>query len=234
MRQKSDRRQAKIEEGQNGCNIVLFGPPGVGKGAQAELLSHRYGLCHLSTGEVIRDEIASGTPLGLKVQDAVRKGQFADDETVLGIVMSRIDEPEYKKGFVLDGFPRNVHQAERLEELLAERGRKVSRALLIKAPEDTILARLTGRMICSQCGRTYHQLFQRPSIRGICDSCKGKVSQRHDDDPATHQERLRVYQEKTAPLEEYYEKASLLVRINGDQTLEAVAADIGKAINGTK
>ena len=224
----------KTETAQNGYNIVLFGPPGVGKGAQAELLSHRYGLCHLSTGAVIRDEITSGTPLGLKVKAAVSKGQFADDETVLGIVMSRIDDPKYKKGFVLDGFPRNVHQAEQLEKLLGERGRKVSSALLITAPEDTILARLTGRMICSQCGKTYHQLFHRPSIRGICDSCKGKVTQRHDDDPATHKERLRIYQEKTAPLAEYYEKADLLVRINGDQTLEAVASDIGAAVDGTR
>ena len=224
----------KTETAQNGYNIVLFGPPGVGKGARAELLSHRYGLCHLSTGAVIRDEITSGTPLGLKVKAAVSKGQFADDETVLGIVMSRIDDPKYKKGFVLDGFPRNVHQAEQLEKLLGERGRKVSSALLITAPEDTILARLTGRMICSQCGKTYHQLFHRPSIRGICDSCKGKVTQRHDDDPATHKERLRIYQEKTAPLAEYYEKADLLVRINGDQTLEAVASDIGAAVDGTR
>jgi adenylate kinase len=234
MRQKSDHPGAEIESSQNSRNLVLFGPPGVGKGAQAELLSRRYGLFHLSTGEVIRDEIASGTALGLQVKEAVSQGQFADDEIVLGIVLSRIDKPEYKQGFVLDGFPRNVHQAERFEQLLGERGRKVSRALLINAPEDTILARLTGRMICSQCGKTYHQLFQRPSIRGICDACKGKVSQRHDDDPATHKERLRVYHEKTAPLAEYYEKASLLARINGDQTLEAVAADISKAINGTK
>ncbi len=214
-------------------NIILFGPPGVGKGAQAQLLSHRYELPHLSTGDVIRDEIAHETSLGLKVKDAVNRGEFADDETVLGIVMARIDRPEYKNGFVMDGFPRNVRQAELLDKLLAERRRKVSYALVINAPEATILGRLSGRRICSKCGRTYHKEFNRPKIHGICDDpCYGKVVHRPDDTPEAHRDRLRTYAEKTLPLEDYYGKAGILVHINGDQSVDAVAEEIRKAING--
>lgn len=216
----------------NGLNIILFGPPGVGKGAQAQLLSFRHGLSHLSTGEVIRNEIARGSDLGLRVQEAVSKGDFADDETVLGIVMSYIDTPEYKKGFVMDGFPRNVRQAELFDRLLAERERTVSRALFIEAPEEVILARLGGRRICSGCRETYHKEFKRPKIHGVCDRCKGKVIRRHDDNPETHRERLKTYVEKTLPLALYYERTGKLVRIDGNQTVESVSSEIERAIWG--
>jgi len=215
----------------NDLNVILFGPPGVGKGAQAQLLSHRFGLRHLSTGEVIREEIARGTPLGIRVREAVNRGEFADDKTVLDIVTARIDRPEYAKGFVMDGFPRTVRQAELFDKLLEKRGRKVSWALFINAPEKTILERLTGRLVCSQCGRTYHRVFQRPHIDELCDDCMGKVIRRHDDDPATHKERLRTYHDKTLPLSEYYEKGGTLVNINGDRTVDEVHAEISRAID---
>lgn len=221
-----------MSRAKNGRNIILFGPPGVGKGAQAQILSRRYGLYHLSTGEVIREEIAKGTPLGLRVKDAVNRGQFADDETVLGIVMSRIDLPEYAEGFVMDGFPRTLRQAAMFDTLLADRGRKVSYALFIDAPEEVILIRLGGRRICSQCGETFHKEFKRPKIHGICDRCMGKVIRRHDDDPDTHRERLRTYREKTLPLSEYYTGRGALVLINGNQTVDVVAAEISRTING--
>lgn len=216
----------------NGRNIILFGPPGVGKGAQAQILSHRYELPHLSTGDVIRDEIARQTPLGLRVRDAVNQGQFADDETVLGIVMSHIDLPGYAKGFVMDGFPRTVRQAEMFDLLLTHRDRRVSYALFITAPVETILNRLAGRRICSQCGQTYHKEFKRPKIHGICDVCFGKVVHRQDDTPEAHRDRLQTYAEKTLPLEEYYKKTGILVHVNGDQTVDQVAAEIRRAING--
>lgn len=216
----------------NGRNIILFGPPGVGKGAQAQILSHRHHLSHLSTGEVIRNEIGRESPLGLRVKEAVSRGEFADDETVLGIVMSVIDQPEYQMGFVTDGFPRTVHQAVLFDDLLARRGRKVSFALFMEAPEETILTRLGGRRICANCGETYHKEFKRPRIHGICDTCKGKVVRRHDDNPTTHRDRLRTYYEKTLPLSEYYQKAGNLVIINGNQTVDEVAAEIEKTIYG--
>ena len=214
----------------NGLNIILFGPPGVGKGAQAQLLSFNNNIVHLSTGDVIRDEIAKGTALGQRVREAVNRGEFADDETVLGIVMARVDLPEYQSGFVMDGFPRTIRQAELFDELLRDRGRKVTQAFFITAPEKTILERLGGRRICSKCGRTYHKEFRRPKIHGICDVCKGKVIRRHDDDPDTHRERLRTYNDKTLPLVEYYRKNGKLVEINGDQSIESVHEAIEKVI----
>jgi adenylate kinase len=218
----------------NGLNIILFGPPGVGKGAQAQLLSYNHDIVHLSTGDVIRDEIARGSPLGQRVREAVGRGEFADDETVLGIVMSRVDLPEYQNGFVMDGFPRTIRQAELFGELLADRGRKVSHAFFITAPEATILQRLGGRRICSKCGRTYHKEFRRPKIHGICDYCKSKVVRRHDDDPDTHRERLRTYNEKTLPLVEYYRRTGSLVEIDGNQGIDQVHDSIEKVIAARK
>jgi adenylate kinase len=215
---------------QNGLNLILFGPPGVGKGAQAQLLSYGHGIVHLSTGDVIRDEIARDTELGKRVREAVSHGDFADDETVLGIVISRVDLPEYASGFVIDGFPRTVRQAEMLDLLLADRERKISHALFITAPEKTILQRLGGRRICSKCGRTYHKEFRRPKIHGICDDCRSTVIRRHDDDPDTHRERLRIYSEKTLPLADYYRRTGVLVEVNGDQPIEAVHDEIERAV----
>ena len=213
-------------------DIVLFGPPGVGKGAQAEILSHRDGLVHLSTGEILREEIARGTELGRRVEDAVGRGEFADDETVLEIVLTRIDTPGNASGFVMDGFPRTVRQAEMFDRLLADRGRRVECALFIEAPAQIVLARLAGRLICSECGKTYHKQFRRPRIDGRCDVCKGKIVGRHDDDPEIHRERLREYRRKTAPLESYYRERGVLVEIDGAQSIDAVAADISNAIDG--
>lgn len=216
----------------NGRNIIIFGPPGVGKGAQAQILSHRYNLRHLSTGDVIRDEIARETPLGLEVREAVNRGDFAADETVLEIVMSRIDSPDFQEGFVMDGFPRTVRQAEMFDSLLADRGRRVSYALFIDAPEETILSRLAGRRVCSKCGKTYHKEFKRSRTRGICDDCMGKLIRRHDDDPVTHRERLRTYYQKTLPLSDYYRRRGVLVNINGDQPIDGVAQEIQRTVNG--
>ena len=213
-------------------NIILFGPPGVGKGAQAHLLSYRYKLGHLSTGEVLREEISRGTDLGLRVKDAVERGEFADDETVLGIVMARISQPEFQNGFIMDGFPRTLGQAEMFDALLRRRGGKVDYALFISAPEQTILGRLAGRRICSVCGKTYHKEFKRPKIHGFCDDCSGRVVRRHDDDPETHRDRLRTYYEKTLPLADYYKRAGVLVNINGDQTVDGVHDEIRRVING--
>lgn len=207
-------------------HIVLFGPPGAGKGAQAEILSHEFHFIHLSTGDVIRDEIKKGTELGRRVQAAVERGEFADDQTVLEIILSRVDRPDFQNGFVMDGFPRNLYQARMLDRVLAERRKSLDCALFFLIPDEVILNRLTGREICSKCKATYHTQFKRPRIEGICDLCHGKVVRRHDDNPEAYQIRLQAYHQKTAPLAEYYEKAGILYNIDGDQPIDEVAQEI--------
>jgi adenylate kinase len=213
-----------------GQNIILFGPPGVGKGAQANLMSARRGLVHLSTGDVLRDEIARGTELGRRIEEVIRRGEYADDETVIAIILSRLDRPEYAPGFVMDGFPRTIHQAERFDALLAERDRQVDHAVFVKAEEETILRRLGGRLVCQGCGQTYHREFRPPRQTGRCDRCGGEVVRRHDDDPATHRERLRTYLERTQPLVEYYRGRGLLREVDGEGSIEEVAERVEEAL----
>ncbi len=212
-------------------NVVIFGPPGVGKGEQAEILARRFSLPHLSTGEVLREEIKRGTELGKKVQRAVESGKFADDKSVIGIIASRIDLPEFQRGFVMDGFPRNLRQAKMLDTMLAERNRTIDYALFICAPEEVILERLTGRLVCEKCEATYHEKFKRPKVDGVCDRCGGAVSRRSDDDPETHRQRLQTYDEQTRPLESLYEQKGTLVRIDGNQSIEDVADEVTDALS---
>lgn len=212
--------------------IVLFGPPGVGKGAQASILSRSRRVVHLSTGDLIRDEIRRGTRLGIRVRDSVNRGEFADDETVLGIVMARIDRPEFQDGFVMDGFPRNIRQAELLDALLAERGLRVACAVFITAPDEVVLERLAGRRVCGKCRATYHEQFRRSKTAGICDDCGGPLERRHDDDPATHRERLATYHRQTKPLSQYYTKTGVLRSVDGDQQIDRVAFEISQVLNG--
>lgn len=212
--------------------LVLFGPPGVGKGAQAGIISKKYGLVHLSTGDLIREEIKKGSPLGKRVQEIVAKGQLVDDETVVGIILGHIDRPECRDGFLMDGFPRTIRQAEMLDRMLAERKRKVTQSLFILAPDAVVLKRLGGRLTCSKCGATYHEESKRPKADGVCDACKGPVGRRKDDEPQTQKDRLEAYKAQTTPLEAYYRKSGVLKAINGNQTIEAVAAEIARAIEG--
>ena len=212
-------------------HIVLFGPPGVGKGAQAELLSQRYGLSHLSTGELIRAEINEGTPLGLKVKEAVERGEFADDETVLGIIMDKIDLPKFTAGFLLDGFPRTVVQAERLDELLTERNKAVDCALFFDAPHDVLIERLSGRRVCSGCGATYHDKFKRPQVEGVCDACQKPVIQRQDDSTDVYRTRLEAYQERTDPLRNLYQNAGVIIEIDANQPIDGVAEQVSKIVD---
>lgn len=211
-------------------NIIVFGPPGVGKGAQAGILSACYSLAHLSTGELIRQEIKEKTVLGLRVSEAVARGEFADDETVLSIIMRQIDSPDLEKGFVMDGFPRTIRQAEKFDELLKDRQREIDCVLSFDASEEVILERLSGRTVCSKCGATYHKQFKPPRVEGICDVCRGKVVQRHDDTPAVHKTRLAAYYEKTKVLEEYYGKSGVLHHVDAAESIEEVAKTVARIV----
>lgn len=213
-----------------GRNIVLFGPPGVGKGVQAKVLINEEKLGYLSTGDAIREEIRRRTPVGRRLEELTARGCFADDETVLGIVASRLDRPEFRFGFLMDGFPRTVRQAEMFDRMLAERGRRVDVALFLRAPEETILARLSGRLICSRCGASYHSAFRRPRVDDVCDSCGGAVARRKDDDPEVHRRRLEIYVKETAPLEDYYRRQGVLAQVDGDRPVAEVAVRIRRAV----
>lgn len=215
----------------SGANIILFGPPGVGKGVQARTLVETQALGYLSTGDAIREEIRRGTAVGKRLQALTASGRFADDETVLKIVASRLDRDEFRHGFIMDGFPRTLRQAELFDRMLRERGRQVDVALFLRASEATILARLSGRLVCSVCCRSYHSAFDRPRVEGRCDACGGSVARRHDDDPETHRRRLDLYTTQTAPLEEYYGRAGVLVYIDGERPAREVAATVRRAVH---
>ena len=208
--------------------LILFGPPGVGKGEQATRLKHAFHFAHLSTGEILREEIKNETELGLKVKRAVESGEFVDDDTVIGIIVNQIDRPEFAIGFILDGFPRNLNQARRLDEILAERGNKIDCALSISAPDEVTVERLSGRRICAKCSATYHVVNKKPKVDGVCDLCEGKVILRKDDAPQKQEERLKAYFEQTKPLADYYRAAGTLKDINGDQSIDEVSAEISE------
>ncbi len=211
-------------------NIVLFGPPGVGKGVQARMLADRAGLGYLSTGDIIRDEIQRGTQFGRRVGVAIAQGKFADDETILEIVQSRVDGANLSSGFILDGFPRTVRQAEMLDRILSDRGRSLQCALFLRASERTILQRLAGRLVCSDCGCSFHSAFRRPQVVGVCDGCGGRVTRRSDDAPETHRRRLKIFEDVTASLQDYYTRQGLLSEVNSDESVDEVARRIAEAI----
>lgn len=214
-----------------GRNIILFGPPGVGKGVQASLLIKEQGLSYLSTGDAIRDEIRRRTAIGQRLETLIAQGRFADDVTVLSMVASRLDSPGFRAGFIMDGFPRTVTQAEMFDRMLEERGRSVDLALFLRAPAETILARLAGRLVCDDCGQSYHSAFRRPRVDGVCDTCAGTITRRKDDDPDVYRRRLELYFEETAPLEEYYARTGVLANIDGDHPVAEVASKIRRAVH---
>lgn len=197
--------------------IVLLGGPGSGKGTQAKMLSETYGIPQVSTGDIFRAAVKEGTPMGLKAKTYMDKGELVPDEVVIGVVRERLAKPDLNKGFMLDGFPRTLAQAEALDKLLAELGRPLDHAVLVDVPDEELMKRLTGRRTCrsSECGKMYHILFNKPKKEGICDACGSELYQRADDSEATIRERLNVYAEQTAPLIDYYDQKSLLRRVEG-------------------
>ena len=213
-------------------NIVFFGPPGVGKGVQASRLSERRGMVHFSMGDALRAEVAEGTELGIQIEAALARGEFASDETVLAVLEKHLDRGGPVTGLILDGFPRTIAQAEKLEQMLTDRGGGLSRVLLLDASSDTLVARLTGRLLCGQCGETYHELFKVPRLEGHCDECGGQLSRREDDSESVQLERLSTYRYLTEPLAGFYRQRGLLDVIDGSGSIEEVSERIDRSLGG--
>jgi adenylate kinase len=191
-------------------NVILLGAPGAGKGTQAERVVAGYALPHISTGEMLRAAVAAGTEMGLAAQKVMGAGALVPDDVVIGIVRDRLAQADAQKGFVLDGFPRTIAQAERLDAMLAAGGRAVTHVILIDVPEDELVERLAGRRMCKGCGKGYHVVFDPPQKEGLCDVCGAGLYQRSDDNEATVRNRLEVYRAQTEPLVGYYEGRGVL------------------------
>jgi adenylate kinase len=196
-------------------NLILLGPPGAGKGTQAERLQADFALAHISTGDMLRSEVSQGTELGRKVQRYMDAGELVDDEVILGMISERIGEQDARDGFLLDGFPRNAGQANALAETMTNLHRRLTAALLIDVPDEEVVRRLAGRRVCMKNGHTYHVEFDPPKHEGVCDQDGSRLIQREDDEERTVRTRLEVYNRETAPLIDYYEDAGLLRRFDG-------------------
>lgn len=212
-------------------NIILLGPPGAGKGTQAKRLIDKYGIPQISTGDMLRAAVAEKTQLGLEAKKYMDAGQLVPDSVVIGLVKERIQKDDCKNGYMLDGFPRNVSQAEALDKMLSELGQKIDHVICIEVPEDELIQRLTGRRTCRQCGAGFHVIFDPPKKEGVCDKCGGELYQRDDDNVQTVTSRLKVYKDQTEPLIAYYEKQGKLRRINGlgsiDEIFNRIVAVLG-------
>jgi len=211
-------------------NIILFGPPGVGKGTQAALLKDKYGLLHLSTGEALRGEVKSGTELGKKAKAAMEKGDLVSDDIVAGIVVNAIEKAGNYKGVMLDGFPRNIPQAEILDRIMTEKGLMIDHVISIEADRDILLKRLGGRRMCDNCSKDYNIYFTPPEVEGNCDACGGKIIRRADDTDEVHIDRLKVYETQTFPLKEFYKGKSFLREIDGIGSVDEVLSRISTVL----
>lgn len=212
--------------------IILLGPPGAGKGTQAEALVKKLDIPHISTGDMFRQAMKEGRPLGLEAKSYMEQGKLVPDEVTIGIVKERIQEEDCAKGFLLDGFPRTVNQAQALDGIFEELGLTLDGAINIDVPKEKLITRITGRRACEACGSIFHLVFNPPKEEGICSKCGGKLYQRADDQEKTVLNRLNVYEEQTAPLIDYYNAQGNLININGDQAMELVLEDIGKSLGG--
>jgi adenylate kinase len=202
--------------------LVLLGPPGAGKGTQAKMLTEEFAIPQISTGDILRASVKAGTALGLKAKEFMDAGGLVPDEVVIGIVRERLQEDDCLNGFILDGFPRTVPQADALQGNLSELGRELDKVVSLDVDADALVERLTGRRTCKACGRGYHVKFDPPQQDGCCDACSGELVQRDDDREVTIRKRLQVYREQTEPLAAYYRKAGLLMELDGMQEISKV------------
>ncbi len=207
-------------------NLILMGLPGAGKGTQAEKIKEKYNIPHISTGDMFRLAIKEGTDLGLKAKGFMDQGELVPDEVTIGIVKERLSKADCENGFLLDGFPRTIAQAEALQELLTELNRKINYVLHVDVPEEKLVERLTGRRICPTCGTTYHVVYNPPKVEGVCDKDGSTLIQREDDQPETVKKRLSVNIKQTKPLLDFYQDKGYLVTVDGDRDIDEVFQDI--------
>lgn len=214
--------------------IILLGAPGAGKGTQAKSISNKYSIPHISTGDIFRKNISEMTELGIEAKKYIDKGQLVPDQLTIDIVKDRIGKDDCKGGFLLDGYPRTVNQAEALKEFLKEKDDKLDVALLIEVPKEFILVRMTGRRVCPSCGASYHIKFNPPKIEGKCDVCGSAIIQREDDTEDTVNKRLDIYDKQTQPLIQYYKEKGLLSVADGTKAINNVFKDICKVLDSIK
>ena len=201
-------------------NLILLGAPGAGKGTQAEIICEKFSIPSISTGNIIRESVKNGTEMGLKAKSYMDSGELVPDAVVIGIIKERLAQDDCQNGFILDGFPRTIPQAEALDQM----GVVIDRVVSIEVADEKIAARMSGRRVCAKCGASYHLEYKKPSKDGICDACGGELIQRKDDAPETVIERLRVYHDQTEPLKDYYEKAGKLRLVEGQEQVADTTA----------
>ena len=212
------------------ARVVLLGPPGAGKGTQAKLLLEQYGACQISTGDILRKAVQDQTALGKEAGAYVKRGALVPDDLIVDLVAERLKEPDCERGFILDGFPRTIPQAESLDRILNKSGQSLNRVISVQVPKDVIIERLAGRRTCRNCGALVHVIFDPPKRSGVCDRCGGELYQREDDREATIAHRLEVYETQTAPLVDYYRRRGVLTEIDGVGNIEEIRRRIGKSL----
>lgn len=215
-------------------NLILLGPPGAGKGTQAKILTRKYSIPQISTGDILRIAVKEQTPMGLRAKEFMDQGNLVSDEVVVGIVQERLAKPDCANGFILDGFPRTVKQADALKAMLQGFGKNIDHVISIVVDRQELLERISGRRTCRGCGKGFHVQFDSPATPGICDECGGELYQREDDSEETMRKRLEVYEEQTKPLISYYADQGLLRTINGIGPIEQIQDTLLKIVEGSK
>ncbi|MFP3946024.1 MAG: adenylate kinase [Archaeoglobaceae archaeon] len=207
-------------------NLILLGAPGAGKGTQAKAIVDKHGIPQISTGDMLREAVNKGTDLGKKAKEYMDKGELLPDEIVIGIVKERLKQDDAQKGFILDGFPRTIKQAEELDKILSELNMKLDAVINVSVPEEEVVKRIVNRRSCKNCGAVYHLIYKPPKEEGKCDYCGGELYQRDDDKEETVRDRYNVYRQQTEPLIEYYSKQGLVENVDGTKNIDEVTKDV--------